>query len=239
MNQVTTILTITDRLSYLDSQLESINNQTSKSDIIIHWNNESEYNLDYPSVVYRNKHKSEPLYNRFISSLNITTPYIFICDDDILPGKKYLQKCLEFSREKDVCIVSCGMIFKEGETNYNVDTRIGQNTFLKTPIQVDMGGQGYFFPTKLLKEYCNTKIHSTISGEDIHLGYVCWLNNIPTYVLDKDKNDIDTWQDITLGKRGHDDKAQWRYPTHKPIRNKLMNIYTTMGWKFKNKDKLI
>ena len=38
-------------------------------------------------------------------------------------------------------------------------------------------------------------------GEDIHLGYVCWLNNIPTYVLDKDKNDIDTWQDITLGKR--------------------------------------
>jgi hypothetical protein len=102
-----------------------------------------------------------------------------------------------------------------------------------------MGGQGYFFPTKLLKEYCNTKIHSTISGEDIHLGYVCWLNNIPTYVLDKDKKDIDTWQDITLGKRGHDDKAQWRYPTHKPIRNKLMNIYTTMGWKFKNKDKLI
>ena len=40
--------------------------------------------------------------------------------------------------KKDVCIVSCGMIFKEGETNYNVDTRIGQNTFLKTPIQVDM-----------------------------------------------------------------------------------------------------
>ena len=29
-------------------------------------------------------------------------------------------------------------------------------------------------------------------SEDIHLGYVCWLNNIPTYVLDKDKNDIDT-----------------------------------------------
>ena len=71
MNQVTTILTITDRLSYLDSQLESINNQTSKSDVIIHWNNQSEYNLDYPSVVYRNKHKSEPLYNRFISSLNV------------------------------------------------------------------------------------------------------------------------------------------------------------------------
>ena len=73
MNQVTTILTI-DRLSYLDSQLESINNQTSKSDVIIHWNNQSEYNLDYPSVVYRNKHKSEPLYNRFIRIKTITTP---------------------------------------------------------------------------------------------------------------------------------------------------------------------
>ena len=112
MNQVTTILTVTDRLEYLESQLESINNQTIKSDIIIHWNTNSEYKLKYPSVIYRNQHKSNPLYNRFISSLNISTPYIFICDDDILPGKKYIERCLDFSNGKDVCIVSYGMNFK-------------------------------------------------------------------------------------------------------------------------------
>ena len=199
MNLVTTILTVTDRLEYLESQLESINNQTIKSDIIIHWNNDSEYNLEYPSIIYRNQHKSVPLYNRFITSLNITTPYIFICDDDILPGKKYLERCLAFSKGKNMCIVSYGMDFNEGETKYNVSRRIGQNVFLKSPTEVNMGGQGYFFKTDLLRKYCENKIHSTLSGEDIHLGYVCYKENIPTYVLDKDKKDKDTWQDLTLG----------------------------------------
>lgn len=233
MNLVTTILTITDRLEYLDSQLESINNQTIKSDIILHWNNDSDYNLEYPSLIYRNQHKSAPLYSRFINSLNITTPYIFICDDDILPGKRYLEKCIEFSKNKNVCIVSCGMNFNEGETKYNVSRRIGQSKFLKSPTQVNMGGQGYFFKTELLKEYCKYKIHSTLSGEDIHLGFVCYKENIPIYVLDKDESDKDTWQDLTLGERGNDEKAQWKYPTHKPVRDKLMEIYTSMGWEFK------
>ena len=90
------ILTITDRLSYLDSQLESINNQTSKSDVIIHWNNQSEYNLDYPSVVYRNKHKSEPLYNRFISSTEILPLHTYSYVMMIYEDKNIIQKCLEF-----------------------------------------------------------------------------------------------------------------------------------------------
>lgn len=233
MNLVTTILTVTDRLEYLESQLESINNQTIKSDIIIHWNNDSEYNLEYPSIIYRNQHKSEPLYNRFISSLNITTPYVFICDDDILPGKKYLERCLNFSKNKNVCITSCGMSFDDGETEYNVSRRIGQTTFPSSPVQVHMGGQGYFFKTELLRRYCDYKIHDDKWGEDIHLGFVCYKENIPTYVLSKDKNDKDTWQDLNLGKRGDDEMAQWRYPTHKIVRDKLMKIYTSLGWEFK------
>lgn len=234
MNSVTTILTVTDRISYLESQLKSIEEQTVKSDILIHWNNSSNYNLQYPSIIYRNQHKSIPLYNRFISSLNISTPYVFICDDDILPGKKYLERCIEFSKKNkdNVCIVSYGMNFKKGETQYNVSQRIHHNLFLSNPLPVNMGGQGYFFPTHLLIKYCENKIHDTLSGEDIHLGYVCWLNNIPIYVLDKDKKDRDTWQDLTSGRRGRDDKAQWKYSTHNPIRNKLIKIYTDLGWNF-------
>ena len=69
-------------------------------------------------------------------------------------------------------------------------------------------------------------------GEDIHLGYVCWENGIRTYVLDSDENDTSTWQDLTLGSRGMDNSAQWRYPTHRPVRNKLMEKYTKLGWAF-------
>jgi len=236
---ITTVLTVTDRLEYLQSQLESIKNQTVSSEIFIHWNNDTEYELEYPSVIYRNQHKSTPLYSRFINSINITTPYVFICDDDTLPGKKYLEKCLEFSKNKDVCIVSCGMNFNEGETKYNVNKRIRQSEFLKVPTQVNMGGQGYFLKTELLRKYCNYKTHSTLSGEDIHLGFVCYKENIPIYVLDKDENDKDTWQDLTLGERGNDEKAQWKYPTHKPVRDELMGIYTSLGWEFNIKKSLM
>lgn len=237
MNEITTILTVMDRIGYLESQLKSIETQTIKSDIIIHWNSDEEYKLEYPSIIYRNQNKSAPLYNRFISSININTPYVFICDDDILPGKNYLERCIEFSRKKNnnLCIVSYGMIFKEGETKYNVYQRINHKSNITKPTLVNMGGQGYFLPTKLLKHFNTSMIYEEY-GEDIHLGYICWLNKIPTYVLDKDINNPYTWQDLTMGRRGSDSKAQWKYPTHKPIRSKLIKKYTELGWDFNLKD---
>ena len=230
---ITTVLTVMDRLEYLPSQLKAIRNQSIESKIFIHWNRKERYTLDYPAIVYRKQHKSAPLYNRFISSLNIDTPYIFICDDDILPGKKYLERCINFLEKKDACIVNYGMIFEKGSTNYNVIERIDHQTYLNEPRQVDMGGQGYLFKTELLKEYCKYKIHDDKWGEDIHLGFICYKENIPTYVLNSDRSDIDTWQDMSVGQRGVDDAAQWRYPTHKPVRDKLVNIYSKLGWEFK------
>ena len=234
MNKVTTVLTVTDRIEYLKTQIKAIENQTIDSDIIIHWNTDEEYTLNYPAIIYRNQHKSAPLYNRFFSSVNITTPYIFICDDDILPGKRYLERCIEFSEKQpsDVCIVNYGMIFSEETNQYDVAKRIHHNMFLSNPKLVHMGGQGYFFKTNLLRSFCEYETYDSKWGEDIHLGYVCWENGIRTYVLDSDENDKSTWQDLTLGSRGVDDLAQWRYPTHRPVRNKLMKKYTKLGWAF-------
>ena len=230
---ITTVLTVMDRLDYLSSQLKAIRSQSTDTKILIHWNRKDNYTLDYPAIVYRNQHKSAPLYNRFISSLNIDTPYVFICDDDILPGKKYLERCVNFLENNDACIVNYGMIFGKDSSDYNVVERIDHQAYLKKPRQVDMGGQGYFFKTKLLRKYCDYKIHDSKWGEDIHLGYICYKENIPTYVLDSDRNDIDTWQDMSVGQRGIDEAAQWRYPTHKPVRDKLVNIYSKLGWEFK------
>ncbi len=235
MNKVTTVLTVTDRIEYLKSQLTAIEDQTINSDIFIHWNTNSDYKYHYPAQLYRNQHKSAPLYSRFFNSISFQTPYTFICDDDIIPGKEYLEKCIAFSKSKKdkVCIVSYGMIFEEDETEYKVQKRVDHDTFLNKAKLVNMGGQGYFLPTYLLQNYNQTQTHSTLSGEDIHLGYVCWKNNIPTYVLDKNKNNKETWQDKSQGERGLDEVAQWRYPTHKPVRDKLIKTYIDLGWDFK------
>ena len=46
MNKVTTVLTVTDRIEYLKTQIKAIENQTIDSDIIIHWNSDDEYTLN-------------------------------------------------------------------------------------------------------------------------------------------------------------------------------------------------
>ena len=237
MNSVTTVLTVTDRLDYLESQIESIENQSIDSNIVIHWNTDKEYTLDYPVFIYRNQQKKAPLYSRFFNSLSLTTPYVFICDDDILPGKKYLERCVDFSQKQNdsVCIVSYGMIFDKDETKYNAE-RIHTNLFLTKPKLVNMGGQGYFFKTDLLKHYSNIETYSSTNGEDIHLGFTCWKHNINTYVLDSDKKDKDTWQDLTLGTRGSDEHAQWRQNNFYPTRDNLIPKYKSLGWEFLSKN---
>lgn len=242
MKDVTTVITVCDRLEYLKDQIDAIENQTVESDIFIHWNNSEDYNLKYPAFVYKNTEKHFSLYTRFYNSLNIRTPYIFIPDDDILPGEEYLERCIEFSKQQDdkVLIGVLGMKFANGERVYNVQERIGlaHNSFPSKPVKVDMVGQGYFMHSDVLKHYATQKpLHPY--GEDIHLAYTMYTNGIPIYVLNIDKNDKKTYPDLTLGQRGNDEHSQWKHSRHKVLRDFLVNSFTEQGWEFGTKSTLI
>ena len=54
MKEVTTVLTVMDRIEYLNSQLLAIEDQTISSDLIIHWNTNSVYRYKYPVFIYSN-----------------------------------------------------------------------------------------------------------------------------------------------------------------------------------------
>ena len=242
MKLVTTVLTVCDRHEYLDSQINAIKAQSIDSDIFIHWNSVKEYNLEYPAFVYKNTEKPKSLYSRFYSSLDIRTPYVFIPDDDILPGSKYLEKCIEFSKSKNdqVLIGALGMNFPQGTREYDIRTRVGAgyNHFPTTPVRVDMVGQGYFMSTDLLR-YFGSFTPSHKYGEDILLAFSMYKNNIPIYVLDIDRSDLATYPDFTVGQRGRDDFAQWKHPRHKKLRSLLVQMYTNQGWEFKKNNSLI
>jgi len=235
MNQITSVLTVVERPEYLNTQIDCIKKQSINSDIFIVWRNKQQYDLKYPAILYFNESSHfNSLYGRFYNSLHIKTPYVFICDDDLLPGKKYLERCIEFSKSKNdkVVISSYGMKFKEGEKKYNVNKRINHNTFPKVPVKVDMGGQGWFMKTELLKLFTSYPYLLDDSGEDIHFSFCLFKNSIDIFVLDKDIDNKDTWQDTCRGSRGNDEKAQWKNTTHKIVRDKLIDKYTSLGWKF-------
>lgn len=243
MNKVTTVLSVVNRLHYLESQIESINEQTVDSDIFMIWRNKKTYDLKYPSIIYRNESEHfNSLYGRFYNSLHIKTPYVFIVDDDILPGKKYIERCMEFSKKENDKVVICtfGVTVSPNNISYYNISRTGPEIFLNKPTQVDMGGQGWFMKTELLYHFLNETIVDESTGEDLHFSFCLANKNIPIMILDKDKKDRDTWQDLTLGRRGGDEFAQkGTNPTHHKVRDELLKVYAQKGWKFKNKSSLI
>lgn len=243
MNQVTTVLSVVNRPEYLPSQLDCIENQSITSDIFLIWRNPQKYNLDFPAITY---HSESPhfnsLYGRFYNSLHIQTPYVFICDDDLLPGRKYLERCIEFSKKNNdnVVVSSFGLVFPKNAREYKPTTRLSQNIFLQHPFKVDMGGQGWFMKTELIKYFLHRPPLELNTGEDLHFSFCLYENNIPIYVLDKDKKNKETWQDITLGERGMDEKAQYKSnKNHFPLRNALVSKYVELGWEFGKPSQLL
>lgn len=241
-NLVTTVITVCDRLDYLDSQIAAIENQSIKSNIFIHWNNPAPYTLQYPAFVYHNTEKHLSLYSRFYNSINNRTPYTFIIDDDMLPGTEYLSKCIEFSKQLNdkVLIGGLGMNLVDGESRYKVKSRIGAHydIFPFKPTKVDMVGQSYFMHSDVISHYTHTPpLHEY--GEDIHLAFCMYSNKIPIYVLDIDREDTKTYPDTTFGKRGVDINAQWRHPRHQVLRDYLVKSFIDKGWSFPKINSLI
>jgi hypothetical protein len=243
MNKVTTVLSVVNRPHYLESQIQSIEEQSIDSDIFMIWRNENPYNLKYPCIIYRNESKHfNSLYGRFYNSLHIKTPYVFIVDDDILPGKKYLERCIEYSESRNDKVVIChyGVTINPNKISYYDILRTGPNIFLDNPTQVDMGGQGWFMKTELLYHFLSETTVDESTGEDLHFSFCLANKNIPIMILDKDKKDRDTWQDLTLGRRGRDEFAQHSTnKTHHKVRDELLKVYAQKGWKFVKKSSLI
>ena len=237
MEKVTTILTVYKRAKYLNEQIKAIENQSLKSNILIHWNSKNlpQENMHYPMYIYKNFNSKNALFNRFYSSLSLNSEYIFICDDDIVPGNDYLRRGINFLKSNDnkALLGVYGMIFRPGETRYNVHERIGavHNNFPKKPRKVHMVGQGYLFHKSILHLFAGHEKLSTKSNEDICLGYIMYLNKLPIYVLDVNDN-IQSYPDITKGIRGSDDNALWKTQEHKISRDKLIKKLTDLGWKF-------
>lgn len=241
-NLITTVITVCDRLDYLDSQIAAIENQSIKSNIFIHWNNPAPYTLQYPAFVYHNTEKHLSLYSRFYNSINNRTPYTFIIDDDMLPGTEYLSKCIEFSKQLNdkVLIGGLGMNLVDGESRYKVKSRIGAHydIFPFKPTKADMVGQSYFMHSDVISYYAHTPpLHEY--GEDIHLAFCMYSNKIPIYVLDIDREDTKTYPDTTFGKRGIDINAQWRHPRHQVLRDYLVKSFIDKGWSFPKINSLI
>lgn len=230
LNNVTTVLSCYKRPQYLLEQIDNIRNQTVKSDIWVDYTLvDGVHQVKLPNdikVSYRNHN----LYHigRFFYALSVPTEYVFICDDDMMPGSNYLQHCIDLIEQEDCVVTGYGLVLDTSKPGYNPSQRLGWHSIpLNEPINVDMAGQSWFMKKSTLKYIAYEEPYSYLNGEDLHFSYMLKkYSNIPIKVASHKQNEPHNWSnDPKYGYRGRDEVATWLKPNHKPIRDKAVDYY--------------
>ena len=245
MQLVTTVLNVYKRPEYLSSQYQAIKNQSIDSSVWIDYTvPEGEQMYDLRSVAPTAKvttRVNQNLYHfgRFFYALNSNTEYVFICDDDILPGQDYLKHCIETINTIGNCVVTgYGLRFDRSIPEYKAVEKYGWHNIatggLDIPVQVDMGGHSWFMKRETLNFILREMPLSFKNGEDLHFSYM--LNKyskipliVPPHKLDEPK----TWScDYEKGMMmGNDDNATFRRPDHTSLRTEAVQYYLNNDWK--------
>lgn len=242
---VTVILNVYKRPQYLEEQVKAIEAQTVPCDIWIDYTiPEGEKMYDLSSIAPNAKitiRTNQNLFHigRFFYALNTQSEYVFICDDDQIPGKNYLQHCINIIENEGDCILTgYGLRFDRNNPKYSPIKKFGwysvdQGGF-NTSKKVDMAGHSWFMRRPSLSYITREIPYSFENGEDLFFSYV--INKyakIPIKVAPHNVNEPENWScDYEKGmKMGNDNNSTWRLNNHLPIRDKSVEYYLKNGWK--------
>lgn len=202
---VTIVLNIWKR-KYLNEQLNSLCKQTvrAKEIWIIHY--ETHFNISeiikefeglLPPIIVIESSKNLKFFGRFSVAININTKFIWILDDDIIPGELWLERSCKKCESLNSIISCTGRIIPRNDyqpekpSNLSLNYFIGDVhghkddiTFCKEQKVVDFACQSYFFKSEWLRIFWSIWPITFLSGEDIHLSATCkQVLNINTTVL--------------------------------------------------------
>tara|TARA_B110000238_G_C16117911_1_gene435760 strand:+ start:505 stop:1317 length:813 start_codon:yes stop_codon:yes gene_type:complete len=196
---ITVILNAYKRLEYLETQIQSINNQSVKVNEIIVWQNGS-LETKVPKLNSNIKHIYSNfnfgVWSRFSAALNSKSEFICVFDDDTIPGKNWLKNCLETIKKKNGLLGSRGVRFAS-KKKYLVGEEFGWSNPKNEIKEVDIVGHSWFFRREWLsyfwKELPNFNEY-TFVGEDIHFSYVLQKYlGLKTYVPPHPIDDETMW----------------------------------------------
>jgi hypothetical protein len=243
MSNISVILNVYKRGHTLERQIEAIKNQTIKvnSENIHVWYNIEDgvrvvLPLDKNIKTYQCSYNTK-FWGRFTIPLICRTQYIAMFDDDIIPGPKWLENCLNNITVKDGILGGSGVI-TNGKT-YKPHTKVGWNgVFCETPTIVDLVGHAWFFKQEYAKFMWEELPPTWENGEDMFFSYIAQKHGIPTYVPPHPVSNKDLWSNLrdqaaTNGiDWGNDANAHsLKVANHLTIRDEIVKTLITKGWK--------
>jgi len=198
---VTVILNGYKRPHTLSIQLDSIKNQTVQPNDILLWQNSgSEFDTELTKdITHSSCNKNLGVWARFAYALNAKTEYVCIFDDDTIPGKLWLENCLNTMKKQEGLLGTIGIKFHT-ENTYWPATRVGWDRPNDEIERVDIVGHSWFFKREWLSMFWRElpeMSQNTLVGEDIHFSYMLQkYGNIGTFVPPHPHNNMDMWGSI-------------------------------------------
>lgn len=218
-NDITVILNGYRRPDYLKEQYESVANQTVQPKNIFFFNNYYPETFDkfdqdvISKCISTRSNANFGVWGRFAHALNARTKYVCIFDDDTIPGKKWLENCLETSKTHRGLLGTRGLIF-HNKFNYWENDYFGWQSQNEEPIHVDILGHCWFFEREWLTAYWRELPPEEFffAGEDMHFSYTIQKYlGINTYVPPHPKDDKEMWGSLKAVEYGSDKEATCTY----------------------------
>ncbi len=238
MSNITVILNVYNRGYNLENQLAAIKNQTVmvKDENIWIWYNKGKN----PQPLPKNpKHRTfvcnenTMFHGRFAAALLAQTEFVAIFDDDILPGKKWLENCIDSIGKCNGILGGSGVSIKA--KGYQAHIKHGWNGNIKPTVttRVDLVGHAWFMKQEWLKYMWYEKPFSWENGEDIMFSYLAQkYGGINTFVPPHPENDLTLWSNIDGGRVGSDENASFIHrPNHYELRDMVCSKAIDGGWK--------
>ena len=235
--QITVILTVWKRKHLLE-QLEALLSQTLQPAVI--WVQQTLYFVDACDTIakYRDKIKytlykeNKGVFGRFESVTEITTDYVLIIDDDIIPGTGFLENALTTSKKYNSIVSPHGRIISCDNnlpSQYIGDGYHLSHSFCEKDTEVDFGNNSWFFKTEWIYYFLKTSALYRNNGEDIHLSASCKLGGgIRTFIPQQ----LTTFEAGNLRRSySMDEHALHSKQGFNQERSKIVAMFRNSGWK--------
>jgi len=253
---ITAVLNGYKRGDNLNEQLEALKNQTLPPDEILLWYNNPGDNdlLNYDiggeiPVAYCNYNFG--VWARFYFAMNARNPYVVVFDDDTIPGKKWLENCMNTMNEKEGLLGTVGLLYPnplppQHSSYYEHYLRFGWPELgnNEKTVQVDLVGHSWFFKKEwlshMVRELPDPKYNTC--GEDMHFSYMLQkYANIPTFVPPHPRSDKELWGSIKGAEYGGDVNSLWESnqanvegTPFKQLMNQYFHEQRNKGWRLVN-----
>jgi hypothetical protein len=195
---ITVVLNVYKRSSIFEEQLNAIRAQTIKPLEILVWEDGHEkvpVSLRDGLKIAGANH-NYGVWARFAYALNGTGKFIFIIDDDTIPGRRWLENCIETMNKTPGLLGARGLIF-DNKHSYSMNHDVGIYCPNENTTAVDIVGHSWFFKREWLYAFwgcADLKFENNLAGEDIHFSFAMQkFLGIPTLVPRHPINDTSLW----------------------------------------------